>query len=311
MEVRGRAACVALCAAAVLLTAPASALGLGESTAELSVEGDHGYQIDVSVSPGNAVLSVSKFARGAFDSGSADYLASRGRLQRERVEADFGRLGRIGVRFHPSGKVRRRPTPFCKGGRELVRFGTFVGTIRFRGEEGYTGADRERARGKITTTSNHGCEPGAPGSRNDGGRDSKPRREIVFSARSEAKGVEFSATRMPGLPGLPAENLITASSQERRDGIVILRQVLMITPGPTSFAFDEALSSATLTPPLPFTGSASFQRIDDYASRWEGPLTVSFPGRPAVPLTGRDYSWSLRSQRSSSSSFTTFSATAP
>lgn len=285
-----------------LLAVPASALGLGESTAELSVKGDHGYGIDVTVSAGGAALSVSKFAQGAFDSGSADYLAFDGRVKRGRVEADLGRLGRIGVRFHPSGKVRRGPTPFCRGGRELVRFGTFVGTIRFHGEDGYTGVDVERARGKITTAFSQDCDPRYPAGKKGEGSDPKPRREIVFSARSEAKGVELSATRMPGLPGFPAESLITASSQERQDGIVILRQVLLIAPN-SSFAFDEGLNSASLAPPPPFTGSASFQRIDDYASRWEGPLSVSFPGRPAVPLTGRDYSWSLRSQRSSNSSF--------
>jgi hypothetical protein len=103
------------------------------------------------------------------------------------------------------------------------------------------------------------------------------------------------------MQGAPEESVISASVQERSGGISIFRHVLLFAPD-AAFSFDEQLNSATLTPPAPFAGSASFQRIDDYASRWEGPLTVSFPGRPEVPLTGRDFSWSLQSQRSQSSS---------
>ena len=64
-----------------------------------------------------------------------------------------------------------------------------------------------------------------------------------------------------------------------------------------AFAPDPNLNSAALAPPFPFSGSANFQRLDDYTSRWEGPLTASFPGRPDTPLTGRGFAWRLSSER--------------
>jgi hypothetical protein len=36
--------------------------------------------------------------------------------------------------------------------------------------------------------------------------------------------------------------------------------------------------------------------LDDFSSRWEGPLTVTLPGSTALALTGRDFAWSLRKE---------------
>jgi hypothetical protein len=56
--------------------------------------------------------------------------------------------------------------------------------------------------------------------------------------------------------------------------------------GSETFVFDESLTSATVRPPFPFTGSGSFLRNPDGSISWTGTLAVSLPGLGSVQLTG-------------------------
>ncbi len=57
------------------------------------------------------------------------------------------------MHFVPSGKVQMKIAnlpPHCNGPRKIVRReGTFVGTIRFTGENGYTSVDTQEAAGSV------------------------------------------------------------------------------------------------------------------------------------------------------------------
>jgi hypothetical protein len=295
----GSKICVGLCTAALLATpAGAAAIEMPPQgpTAAFTVKGSHGYRVEVSIADGTSTISVDQ---GRLSLGSANYFSFHGHATTEVAETRLGHIGRVKVRFRPSGEVQRHPAPPCNEGSQVTRSGVFEGTIRFHGEHGYTDVDVQRARGTIITVPRQSCSfSSGPKERNEKTRDTKGPREIIFSASSEAAGVSLSATRMQGAA---EQSIVSASTQESREGVVIARQVLQIVPI-GSFSFDPELNSATLSPPAPFSGSASFERIDDYASRWEGPLTVSFPGRPDVPLTGRDFSWNLQSRRASNSS---------
>jgi len=59
------------------------------------------------------------------------------------------------------------------------------------------------------------------------------------------------------------------------------------------FSFDDALSSAKVSPPPPFRGSAELRRGASNQKSWSGPLAVSFLGAPEVPLTGTAFGASL------------------
>ena len=53
-----------------------------------------------------------------------------------------------------------------------------------------------------------------------------------------------------------------------------------------AFRYDRHLRTATLSPPAPFSGSASLKRSRNLLSPlWTGNLTVAFPGR-SVRLAG-------------------------
>jgi hypothetical protein len=76
-----------------------------------------------------------------------------------------------------------------------------------------------------------------------------------------------------------------AEVHEKRGSVSISRS-LSLWVGATAFRYDPLLETATLDPPAPFSGRASFHRGATPANRWTGDLTVDFPGRSDVPLTG-------------------------
>lgn len=266
--------------------------------AAFAIKGSHGYRISASIYGRQASLGVSKGARLLESPAESDYL-SRETGGGDEFSADFGHFGRISVHFIPSRKVRRTHNPFCHGGAEVTRYGTFVGTIKFRGESGYTSVDAGRARGTTTTIPRLVCRYPRPSGKHAGHSGGKRHRPLVttLSAQSTRNGVFLGATHSKAHP---ATDTLWAFTQEREHGIAISRNAFLFG-SEAGFDPDPSLNSATLAPSAPFSGSASFQRLDDYTTRWEGPLTVSFPGRPDVPLTGRDFSWSLTSGRSSGS----------
>jgi hypothetical protein len=48
----------------------------------------------------------------------------------------------------------------------------------------------------------------------------------------------------------------------------------------------EPLAEATLQPPAPFSGSATFHLVDQKTATWTGDLAVEMPGLGELPLTG-------------------------
>jgi hypothetical protein len=67
------------------------------------------------------------------------------------VEADLGKLGAIAVHFEATGAAKRLPNQSYGCTKTRTR-GAFVGSIRFRGERGYTTADATRAAGILNRT---------------------------------------------------------------------------------------------------------------------------------------------------------------
>ncbi|MBS1891482.1 MAG: hypothetical protein JST59_09315 [Actinobacteria bacterium] len=191
------------------------------------------------------------------------------------IHADLGALGQISVEFQRSDKAA---SVRCNKEQEPIRFdsGSWVGTIDFHGEEGFTDVEATSARGYV--------EPAALGPFCGG---------ISTGGTSErAKGAELYV-RNPGLgprlsvykhrPGAAA--LIIAYLSEWIDGIRIDRATGKWIPG-RDFAYAPNLRTATVAPPGPFNGSARFDLGARAGRRWSGDLTVDMPGRADVPLTG-------------------------
>jgi hypothetical protein len=287
-----------LAASAQPTAAPPPSAQVPTHLTRFSLRSSNGYKVSVSALGNSVDLDVSR--------GSA-YSAYFGQRQgnAKRLSATFGELGRVSVRFHPSGKViRSQPQSGCKGPDHITtRTGVFVGQIRFSGEGGYTSLSAHRARGTVQSPlSLIGCKSesffhhgGRPHPKHHGSR-SHPSREptlTVQSPDSETGQTSFIATA-PGSIGVP----VSAFTSEKVGSLLVLRSVLALG-SPQAFLFDNALSSATVTPPAPFDGTASFLRNPDGTITWAGDLTVSFPGKPDVALTGPTFRAKLACEPSS------------
>ena len=262
---------------------------------QLSLHGPGGYRIEVSGSSRSVTVSVSR--GGA----TTDYRVA-GRATDAGISAAFGHLGRISVAFKPSGRVTRtQPLPGCTGAPLLSRKGRFVGTIRFRGEGGYTSVTASAAPGEVKSGGRWSCGRGGKGTarlrRAIGGEAKEGETPATLGARCGelefvAVGGRSSAQAAPIFPDEEkAITLFLASSREERGSVSILRSALSAARE-SAFLFDEGFTSATVRPPRPFDGSATFGIDSAGQPTWTGGLEVSFPGRK-VALTGPRFSVAL------------------
>jgi hypothetical protein len=259
--------------------------GFRGQSSSLTLRGSHGYRIKVEGSGRVVELSASRSLTGATYS-------TRGRVTSEGITARFGNLGRIAVGFVPSGPLRvRKPPPFCEGQPRTMQSGVFTGKIRFSGEEQFTQVEARRAKGLVSNRPRWKCDNPANHA-HPHGNPSPP--SAILSVSQPNGSIEFSA-EAPRRGSGEAEFSAFAFQVRRRMAIFRVAFAASSVPG-ESFAFDDPLNSATIAPPPPFTGTATFQRITDFSTSWMGSLAVFLPGLGSVPLTGRDFVWSLRSQ---------------
>jgi hypothetical protein len=76
---------------------------------------------------------------------------------------------------------------------------------------------------------------------------------------------------------------------QRSEGSIGIARFAIASGPRSAFAFDDRLSSATVAPPAPFSGSGVFQHGSGSEKSWTGSLAVSFLGAPHVPLTGSPF----------------------
>lgn len=286
---RRLSALIALVAAALLFVAvPAEAkpgyiVTPALSTAELQMKGTNGFAIQIKLWNGR-LLEVSAYKTPDL----VVYLTRRVHAQGNRIEATLPRVGRIRVDFQAAGRAHREPGffPPCNGGETVKQPGYFQGTIRLRGERGYTTARATRVHGQIVKTAKEVCKRSIF-------NNSKPKDEETahLFAWSSSKGrlVTFSATTLetPFLPS-PASVFFSGSVREWRQGMTIFRQATANGTQGALAAADESEfpASATVTSAAPFQGSATFERKPGGANAWRGDLSVDLPGLGRVAFAG-------------------------
>jgi hypothetical protein len=267
---------------AVLLAAPGSAMAGGGFDLKFQFTARDGYRIAVGGYDATAVISATR-PGGSNDRAWSTYVA-RGKVSPSAIKADFGALGSVDMRFRPSGGIvygkRHR---HCTGpNRYTIQPGVFVGSVRFRGEGGYTSAKVHRVKGKVVTPRILRCldsffeQLERSGQGKPAEEKAKVTRLSAF-ARSGLTAILFGAEERGGKAGYLAEIEQTVGS------LGVFRGVF-VRASPATFAADNALSSAAVTPPPPFSGSASFQRGPTGVKSWIGSLAASFPGAPNVSL---------------------------
>lgn len=206
------------------------------------------------------------------------------------IRADLGGLGRIDLEVNRA-KAKVKTTPSCQPKAKIPYFkDTYVGEIEFHGEEGYTDVSAKRARSSFDLFIDsfycglHVEEEvggGLPGAQ-------------LRAFRRLGKGARVALQANQNRP--EARVKLQADLVERRGRIQIIRAVEQTLPG-SVFTFDPKLRSASLRPPPPFSGAATFRRYAKPRNRWTGNLAVDFPGRSNVALAGARFRAALAPAR--------------
>jgi hypothetical protein len=211
----------------------------------------------------------------AHASASAVLYFARATVTDTSIKADLGSVGKIDVNFVPSGEARRE-RPACGGKPVAVDSGRYAGTIEFHGEQGYSEAHASGAPGDAKFVLSLVCGE----SHDEGFGGHSPGALLRAHSRGGAR-FEFEARK--NSPSRVAR--FSASISERRGALLIDRAVTAVGK-PSAFDYDVPAGTAAVEPPAPFGGSAGYGRTIDGRVTWHGNLSVDFPGRAGVRLTG-------------------------
>ena len=266
---------------ACLLVVPNLAAGAGrevERSLAFGLEAD-GFKAVVFVSNNDGEVSATMIvARGRL----VAYYTTPAQVTAERVTARFGGLGELDYRFAPkrNGKIK------CSGAEEGEA--VFEGTFNFTGENGYIQIEASRAEGSFQIYP----EP----------KNCQPNRFAALAAPYHPSYSEEGAT-LEARAASPAERtirevtvfdegrrgrrrvIVLATLDEAREGMSVARGV-QLTAGHGAFHSNLKAGTATLRPPAPFTGSATFTRRGDGHGRWRGSLSMPILGGEPVKLAG-------------------------
>lgn len=272
---------LALTVLGALLTAPTPA-GAAHSagpgfTGAFRLQGSNGYSILVLAlgrenGRGNLLLLVS--GRG----GNVIY-AMPATVTPTAVEADLGDLGVVSVELVPSGEEKTVHSSCGDKQPFAYESGSYVGTIDFHGEEGFTQASVSSTPLLVKPVVDIVC-PGGGFGESSGPGLSGARLQVASGKRRSRLTLRLNKNRPR------ARTRFEASLREFRDGIRIERSVKG-TAAAGAFLFDSHLRVARVQPPAPFSGAGIFRRRARSGRRWSGNLTVDFPGKAGVPVATR------------------------
>jgi hypothetical protein len=249
-----------------------------------------GYRVSVTTS-GSALILIVKHDGHEHDFTESAYLA-RGVATPNRLQATFGRLGKLSMRFAPRAEGEHERRRRCRGGLRLAqRRGTFLGSFRFRGEDGYVTVRAHRAVGSTLRVIGR-CHRRHPHLLRT---DSSP------PTRGEAAS-PFAARPPTGVIAIKREGVqltaFLAFSRHRRASFFALREEtrghlaiarIAVARKRTDLHVNEAATAMRVRPPAPFRGTGLYRAAPDGSTTWTGGLAVNFPGAPRFPLAGTGF----------------------
>jgi len=240
----------------------------------------HGYEVRVFTFGTAVILEV---LHGGQRHLSATAYLARGVAAPHRLQATFGKFGKISMRFRPL-KHGDGVKSVCRFGERLSqRHGLYAGHLTFRGEGGYLSLDLHRAKGSIVT----------PAGRCRRRHLSRAEVEKVLEALFEPASGLLASSRegvaTTGFLGLQRGNrvMFLASHEETQGKLAIIRFALATAP--EGLHANEAVTAASVSPPAPFHATGRYRAAPDGTATWTGPLSVNFPGAPRFPLTGPSF----------------------
>jgi hypothetical protein len=269
-------------AVAVLLALPAS----GKGAAEAHLAGTHGYRLTISATSGDVTVTAKK------GTASVAYYLFGSKLRGDRINARLPGVGRIAIRFHERSRSYRGARDNCRRPRTLVRRGVFVGWIKIRGERDYTRAEARHVLGKIVRRARGKC------SRRSTAIASSATGVWLGAGTTRGRGnLSFMAFPLP-LTKLRSELVFGVSLMRLRGEMLVMSSQSASSQDAAVLEIADPPRSATVTPPAPFTGTATFQQKSADEFSWTGDLAVELPGSGEVSLAGPKFKTALCLERS-------------
>jgi hypothetical protein len=212
----------------------------------------------------------------------------QGKVTEEGLRVRFGRLGLIDVAFTPTGTLSSTAPPAgCTGEPRTLREGIFAGTIDFSGERDYVRIKAAQTAGSMSVISQWQC-PDPPASL---------ARPLARSSQSEKRAASLIAYGIRCACAFAAgrhfhegkvRSIFYGFKGERREGVEIFR-ASVARAGGSAFAVDLVAGTATVRPPRPFRGRATFKPGFGDRPRWRSTIRLPFLGAASINPRGADF----------------------
>jgi hypothetical protein len=277
---------------------------------EMHLNGTNGFKVTIKLDDRRHLTLVAKdedFKRRSLRFVAYGERAPQ-RLGSADINARLGSLGRIDVRFVRTKTVRPHEGPKCAIAGLRTEVGHYVGAISFRGDDGFTRVQAHSAPGSVEREAPQSChfpkavehdpktereEAETVGKLEEEEQAQKAEEEhhVQLIATLDGGKVAFSAQReeVAGAKGKVTTTNFVAFGLRQRGRLRESAIDLIFLGGGSSFQLTDPsnpTAGATVTPPAPFSGSATFLQESGQPPTWTGDLRVDLPGFGTVPLTG-------------------------
>jgi hypothetical protein len=164
----------------------------------------------------------------------------------------------------------------------------YVGTIRFRSENGSVSVDSHRAKGSVSAVAQP-CRrsPARSHAKRRTSSSALPFDDFGFDSLGASWRQGVSSAAVSSL-AIGEKVLFMAQTAQNESGIAKLRFAYAAGPART-FTHNDALTKARLSPPPPFVGTGTYRAAPDGTTTWTGSLAANFPDVSRLPLTGPQF----------------------
>ena len=179
------------------------------------------------------------------------------KLKAKQAKGSLGKFGSINLRFKATGKPKKlERSKECKGKPGTETPGFMVGTLHFKGDQAIKGVKKTKLKATFSQYPRSVCNyPKSP--------DPKRKPVKMYSLSLEApKGGTLYVSKND------REKVATYSyTESEKVGKVEVTRSINLGAGKSTFT-NVGTTSATVKPPKPFSGSATFAKVTETKTEW-------------------------------------------